>query len=32
MIISTPEDTPVYEKLLGNGDERTGVKQEYKVQ
>lgn len=31
LIISTPEDTPVYEELLGNGD-RFGVKIEYKVQ
>ena len=31
LIISTPEDTPVYEELLGNG-ERFGVKIEYKVQ
>lgn len=31
LIISTPEDTPVYEELLGNGD-RFGVKIDYKVQ
>lgn len=31
LIISTPEDTPVYEKLLGDG-ERIGVKLSYKVQ
>ena len=31
LIISTPEDTPVYEKLLGNG-ERIGLKLSYKVQ
>ena len=31
LIISTPEDLPNYEKLLGNG-ERIGVKFSYKVQ
>lgn len=31
LIISTPEDTPVYEKLLGNG-EKIGVSISYKVQ
>ncbi len=31
LIISTPEDTPVYEKLLGDG-ERIGVRLSYKVQ
>lgn len=31
LIISTPEDTPNYERLLGNGD-RIGVKFTYKVQ
>lgn len=31
LIISTPEDTPIYERLLGSGD-RLGVKIEYKVQ
>ena len=31
LIISTPEDLPNYEKLLGNGD-RIGVKFSYKVQ
>lgn len=31
LIISTPEDTPVYEKLLGDGS-RIGVKLSYKVQ
>ncbi len=31
LIISTPEDTPVYEELLGNG-EKLGIKIEYKVQ
>ena len=31
LIISTPEDTPVYEKLLGSG-ERIGVQISYKVQ
>ncbi|MBE6903285.1 MAG: glucose-1-phosphate thymidylyltransferase RfbA [Ruminococcaceae bacterium] len=31
LIISTPEDTPVYEKLLGTG-EQIGVKFSYKVQ
>lgn len=31
LIISTPEDTPNYEKLLGDGS-RIGVKFEYKVQ
>ena len=31
LIISTPEDTPNYEKLLGDG-ERIGVKFTYKVQ
>ncbi|MBQ8839821.1 MAG: glucose-1-phosphate thymidylyltransferase RfbA [Clostridia bacterium] len=31
LIISTPEDTPVYEKLLGNGNE-MGIKLTYKVQ
>ncbi len=31
LIISTPEDTPVYEKLLGDG-KRIGVKLSYKVQ
>ena len=31
LIISTPEDTPVYEKLLGDG-KRIGVSIQYKVQ
>ena len=31
LIISTPEDTPIYEKLLGKGD-NLGVKFSYKVQ
>lgn len=31
LIISTPEDTPMYEKLLGDGS-RIGVKLSYKVQ
>lgn len=31
LIISTPEDTPVYEKLLGTGDD-LGMKLSYKVQ
>ena len=31
LIISTPEDTPMYKKLLGNG-ERLGMKFFYKVQ
>ena len=31
LIISTPEDTPVYERLLGDGS-RLGVKFSYKVQ
>ena len=31
LIISTPEDTPVYEELLGNG-QKLGIKIEYKVQ
>lgn len=31
LIISTPEDTPVYEKLLGDGSD-IGVSLEYKVQ
>lgn len=31
LVISTPEDTPVYEKLLGNGS-RIGVSISYKVQ
>ena len=31
LIISTPEDTPVYEKLLGNGEE-IGISISYKVQ
>ncbi len=31
LIISTPEDTPTYEKLLGDGN-RIGVKFTYKVQ
>ena len=31
LIISTPEDTPVYEKLLGNGNE-MGISITYKVQ
>lgn len=31
LVISTPEDTPNYEKLLGNGD-RLGIRIEYKVQ
>ena len=31
LIISTPEDTPVYEKLLGNG-ERIGISLTYQVQ
>ena len=31
LIISTPEDTPLYERLLGNG-EKLGMKFSYKVQ
>lgn len=31
LVISTPEDTPVYEKLLGTGEE-IGIKISYKVQ
>src|SRR5690554_3340014 len=31
LIISTPEDTPVYEQLLGDGS-RLGMKLSYKVQ
>ena len=31
LIISTPEDTPVYKKLLGDGSE-LGLSLEYKVQ
>lgn len=31
LVISTPEDTPVYEKLLGTGEE-MGIKLTYKVQ
>ena len=31
LIISTPEDTPVYGELLGNG-QKLGIKIEYKVQ
>ena len=31
LIISTPEDTPVYEKLLGDG-QRIGISLSYKVQ
>lgn len=31
LIISTPEDTPMYERLLGNG-ERLGMKLSYRVQ
>lgn len=31
LIISTPEDTPVYERLLGNG-ENIGISIQYKVQ
>ncbi len=31
LIISTPEDTPIYEKLLGDGS-RLGMKLSYKVQ
>ena len=31
LIISTPEDTPMYEKLLGTG-EKLGIKLSYKVQ
>ena len=31
LIISTPEDTPIYEKLLGNG-EKLGLNISYKVQ
>ena len=31
LIISTPEDTPVYEKLLGDGT-RLGMRFAYKVQ
>ena len=31
LIISTPEDTPLYEKLLGSG-EQIGVRFSYKVQ
>ena len=31
LVISTPEDTPVYRELLGDGD-RLGMRLEYKVQ
>lgn len=31
LIISTPDDTPVYQKLLGDG-KRIGIRLEYKVQ
>lgn len=31
LIISTPEDTPIYEKLLGNGS-NIGIQIEYKIQ
>lgn len=31
LIISTPEDTPIYKELLGNG-EKLGISIEYKVQ
>ena len=31
LVISTPDDTPVYEKLLGNGEE-IGINISYKVQ
>lgn len=31
LVISTPEDTPVYEKLLGTGED-IGIKLSYKVQ
>ncbi len=31
LVISTPEDTPIYEKLLGNG-EQIGISLSYKVQ
>lgn len=31
LVISTPEDTPVYERLLGDGS-RIGIKVSYKVQ
>ena len=31
LIISTPEDTPLYERLLGDGS-RLGMKFSYKVQ
>lgn len=31
LIISTPEDTPIYEKLLSNGS-NLGIKIEYKIQ
>ena len=31
LVISTPEDTPVYEKLLGDGS-RLGIRIVYKVQ
>ena len=31
LVISTPEDTPVYEELLGDGS-RLGIRIEYKVQ
>ena len=31
LIISTPDDTPVYQKLLGDGKE-IGIRLEYKVQ
>ncbi len=31
LIISTPDDTPLYERLLGDGN-RLGMRLEYKVQ
>ena len=31
LVISTPEDTPIYEKLLGDG-EQIGISLSYKVQ
>jgi len=31
LIISTPEDTPIFERLLGDGN-KWGIKLQYKVQ